>query len=188
MRAESFTFAAAALLFSAVSAMTPAGVFPVNTENMTNFFDTTMLAVNGANIPKANTTKAPTIALDKNLNGTTFAVIMFDPDTAATGVGGNGTNSFMHWFQGGLTSSATSTKVAGKTVFTLVNAKNTTAVNAYIQPGPPAGETHRYTQILIATTGLKAFNVSRNSFDAAAFVKQANVTVVSSNFFNVTGV
>jgi len=65
------------------------------------------------------------------------------------------------------------------------------------QPSPPVGQTHRYTQILIATTGIKGFvvssavgnaTVSRMGFDMAAFVQQANVTVVSSNFFNVTGV
>jgi hypothetical protein len=83
-----------------------------------------------------DTAKAPTIALDKNLNGTTFAVIMFDPDTPATGVGGNGTNSFMHWFQDGFTSSSTSVSVAGKTVFPLVNAKNVTAVQSYVYVVP----------------------------------------------------
>ena len=65
------------------------------------------------------------------------------------------------------------------------------------QPGPPVGETHRYTQILIDTTGVKGSVVSsatgnatltRTGFDMANFVQEANVMVVSSNFFNVTGV
>jgi hypothetical protein len=48
------SFALAALFVGYVLAMTPAGVFPVNKENMTNFFDTTTLATNGANIPRAS--------------------------------------------------------------------------------------------------------------------------------------
>jgi phosphatidylethanolamine-binding protein (PEBP) family uncharacterized protein len=148
MRAGSF-FMTSLLAYNG-AAMTPAGVFPVNTENMTNFFQVATLATNGANIPKASTfmlnlcalmltlldtSTAPTVALDKELNGTTFAIIMFDPDTPATGIGGNGTNSFLHWFQDGLISSATSTKVggsSGKTVFTLINSENTTAVQSYV--------------------------------------------------------
>jgi len=141
---------------------------------------------------------------------------MFDPDTPATGVGGNGTNSFLHWFQDGLTSDTTNIQIGGpqgKTVFPLVNALHIAAVQSYVyvhrilrersrdskvvanhfvydysQPGPPVGQTHRYTQMLIATTGLKPFNVSRQSFDMAAFVKANNLSIVSSNFFNVTGV
>jgi len=50
MRAGSFT--AAAVLASVVLGMTPPGVLPVNTENLTNFYDTSTLATNGANIPK----------------------------------------------------------------------------------------------------------------------------------------
>lgn len=58
---------------------------------------------------------------------------MFDPDTPATGIGGNGTNSFMHWFQDGLTSSTVATKVGGtngKEVFNLVNVGNKTVAAA----------------------------------------------------------
>lgn len=55
-------------------------------------------------------------------------------------------------------------------------------------PGPPKGETHRYTQILVDTTGMKPFNVSRNAFDPNAFVMKNSLKVISSNFFNVTGV
>lgn len=64
-------------------------------------------------------------------------------------------------------------------------------------PGPPTGETHRYTQVLLDVTGVTSFVVSqavgdatttRRAFDMAEFVRQTNLTVVSSNFFNVTGV
>lgn len=74
----------------------------------------------------------PTLPLDHSLTGLTFAVIMIDPDTPATGVGGNGTNSLIHWFQEGYTSSNTSTSVAGKNVFPLVMTKNVTAVQTYL--------------------------------------------------------
>jgi hypothetical protein len=69
--------------------------------------------------------------------------------------------------------------------------------NGKSPPGPPKGETHRYVQILLQTTGVNGFVVSpdvanatlsRQKFDMAKFVQQANLTVVSSNFFNVTGV
>lgn len=53
MKTGSFA-ALAAFYAGVVNAMTPAGVFPVNTENMTNFYDTSTLATNGANIAKAS--------------------------------------------------------------------------------------------------------------------------------------
>lgn len=177
MRAGFFTVAAGLLVFGDMgAALTPKGVMPMNTENMTNYYDTSTLATNGVNVAKASlsphlhpflpsslspspylppiynamqydadnglkdTTIAPTVALDKVINGTTFALIMFDPDTPATGIGGNGTNSFMHWFQDGLTSSAVATKVggaSGKEVFNLVNVGNKTVATAsymYVSP------------------------------------------------------
>ncbi|RDW63819.1 hypothetical protein BP6252_11364 [Coleophoma cylindrospora] len=195
MKAGSFIVAAA--VTGLANAMTPPGVFPVNTENMTVFFDTSVLATNGVNIPKDNTKIAPTLALDRMLTGRTFAVVMIDPDTPATGVGGNGTNSLIHWFQDGFTSSSSSVTVAGKTVVPLVNVANTTAIQAYLQPqsGPANGQTHRYTQFLIDTTNVTTFNVdpslknatkTRSGFDMAKFVTEANVQVLSANWFNVT--
>jgi len=63
---------------------------------------------------------------------------MFDPDTPATGVGGNGTNSFLHWFQDGLTSDVNPVIIGatngtgGKSVFRLINAGNIEAVEPYV--------------------------------------------------------
>ncbi|RDW65313.1 hypothetical protein BP5796_10005 [Coleophoma crateriformis] len=201
MRAGSFSFvsvaATATMLVGLVSGMTPTGVFPQNSENMTNFFDTSTAATNGVNIPRRNTNIAPTLALDKAIANKTFAVVMFDPDTPATGVGGNGTNSFLHWFQDGLTSSVSEVDVAGKNVTPLVNVFSVAPLQTYVQPSPPTGQTHRYVQILLDTTGVTGFVVSaatgnattsRTGFDMNAFVKESGLTVFSSNFFNVTGV
>ncbi|KAL3423756.1 phosphatidylethanolamine-binding protein PEBP protein [Phlyctema vagabunda] len=131
MRASSFAILAAAAVVGQASANTPPGVFPVDNNQMTNFYDTSVLATNGVNIPKANTAIAPTVAFDTQLNGT-FAIVMFDPDTPATGIGGNGTNSFLHWFQDGLTSVSTPVNVAGRGVFPLANAANIGPVQGYL--------------------------------------------------------
>lgn len=77
------------------------------------------------------------MALDAQLTGKTFAIVMFDPDTPATGIGGNGTNSFLHWFQDGLTSDVASLVVGGnstnaKTVFPLKNVGNINAIQPYV--------------------------------------------------------
>lgn len=52
MRAGSFALFTAAT--GMASAMTPVGLFPVNTENMTVYFDPTVAAVNGFNVPQAS--------------------------------------------------------------------------------------------------------------------------------------
>jgi hypothetical protein len=65
---------------------------------------------------------------------------MFDPDTPATGVGGNGTNSFLHWFQDGLTSDTTQIQIGGptgKVVFPLVNALHINAIQPYVYVSVP---------------------------------------------------
>lgn len=63
------------------------------------------------------------------------------------------------------------------------------------QSGPANGQTHRYTQFLIETTNVTSFTVdpslanatkTRSGFDVAKFVTEANVKVLSANWFNVT--
>ncbi|RDW74138.1 hypothetical protein BP5796_07580 [Coleophoma crateriformis] len=188
MKAGSFTLVAAALV-GMTSAMTPSGLIPSNKENMTVFFNTSALATNGAAVSIAGAKTAPMLALDKNLAGKTFAVVMIDPDPKGVG---NGSNAILHWMQDGFSSSATSITIAGKTVFPLVNTKNTTAVETYLSPGPPVGSTHRYTQYLLDTTGKTTFpqagaNFSRGSFTIETFLQQINMTAFSANFFNATG-
>jgi len=72
-----------------------------------------------------------TMALDKQLTGVTFMVVMIDPDAPPLGLGGNGSQAFLHWMQNGLTSAATNVTIQGKTVFPLVNAANITAIQSY---------------------------------------------------------
>jgi hypothetical protein len=72
-----------------------------------------------------------TMALDKQLTGVTFMVVMIDPDAPSLGLGVNGSQAFLHWMQNGLTSAATNVTIQGKTVFPLVNAANITAIQSY---------------------------------------------------------
>lgn len=73
---------------------------------------------------------APTMALDKTISGLTFMVVMTDPD--AVGLGSNGSSSFLHWMQDGFTSATTNVTVQGKTVVSLLNSGNVTAIASYI--------------------------------------------------------
>jgi len=154
MRAGSFavTFG----LAGCVSSMTPPGLIPSNAENMTAFFDTTKLATNGAaitqagnnpppplhtsllahNNPRTESINPPTLALDKNLAGVTFTVVMIDPDAPPLGLGGNGSQAFLHWMQDGLTSAPNSVTVQGKTVFPLENAGGIAPIQAYLYISP----------------------------------------------------
>jgi hypothetical protein len=73
----------------------------------------------------------PTMTLDKQLTGATFIVAMIDPDAPQLGLGGNGSQAFLHRMQDGLTSAATNVTIQSKTVFPLVNAANITAIQSY---------------------------------------------------------
>lgn len=111
-------------------------------------------------------------------------------------------HTFLHWMQTDLTpatASSTMTTVNGTlTGFTLTNAKNTTAIVAYTQPGPPAQNplSHRYTEILVDTsslsaaglTALKTAAATRVGFDINTTLKAAGLSnnVVAGNSFNVS--
>jgi len=56
---------------------------------------------------------------------------MIDPDAPPLGVGGNGSQAFLHWMQDGLTSAPNSVTVQGKTVFPLENAGGIAPIQAY---------------------------------------------------------
>lgn len=181
---------AAVALAGAAIAFTPPGFQPASTNNLTVAFGN-VLAVNGKDIPKADTAKAPTVGTTQKLFGT-YAIMMVDPDIPASA---GSTNELLHWMQAGLTSANTTTTVAGVQVFELVNVGNTTALASYIQPSPPnrAPLSHRYTQMLLNTTGnssivstLASFAQTRQNFSAVNVVKAAGLTVLAGNSFNVT--
>jgi hypothetical protein len=112
------------------------------------------------------------------------------------------TNTLLHWMQTGLTP-ATSPTMLNTTngqnmVFMLQNTTQTAPAAPYIGPGPPARNplSHRYTQILVDTSGVTAQSTnsletaakSRFGFDAMTVLMQAGLEakVVAGNSFNVT--
>lgn len=120
--------------------------------------------------------------------------MMVDPDIPPQTVGGP-TTELLHWMQAGLVSANTTTTIGGVKVFELINPGNTSALASYIQPSPPnkAPLSHRYTQMLLNTTGnssvlstLSKFAATRQNFSAVNVVQSAGLTVLAGNSFNVT--
>lgn len=120
--------------------------------------------------------------------------MMVDPDIPPNTAGGT-TSELLHWMQGGLVSANSSSKIAGVTVFELVNPSNTSAFASYIGPSPPnkSPTSHRYTQLLMRTDGntsvlttLAKFGQTRSNFSAVNVVKSSGLTVLAGNSFNVT--
>jgi hypothetical protein len=116
---------------------------------------------------------------------------MVDPDVPT----GASTSELLHWMQPGLVSASNSTFIAGVQMFELINPNKVSAFATYIQPSPPnkAPNTHRYTQLLLNTTGnssvlstLSKFAATRTNFSAVNVVKAAGLTVLAGNSFNVT--
>jgi len=182
----------ASALAGAVAAFTPPGFEPASSNNLTVAFGNT-LAVNGVNLPRAETASAPTIATTERLSGS-YTIMMVDPDIPPQTIGG-ATSELLHWMQSGLVSSNESTTIGGIKVFELVNPSNTAPFASYIQPTPPnkVPLSHRYTQLLLNTTGnssalttLAKFSTTRTNFSAVNVVKSAGLTVLMGNSFNVT--
>lgn len=133
------------------------------------------------------------------MTGTSYAVIMIDLDIPTNS---SQTNTLLHWMQTGLTPSKTATMLnttsGSKQIFLLQNTTQTPPLAAYIGPGPPARTplSHRYTQILVDTSGLAAQSISaleasaktRIGFNAMNVLTQAGLEakVVAGNSFNVT--
>jgi len=139
------------------------------------------------------TASAPTVGTTEKLFGT-YTVMMVDPDIPPQTAGG-ATSELLHWMQSGLVSSNTSTTVGGQTFFELVNPSNTTPIASYIQPSPPnkSPTSHRYTQLLLNTTGnssalstLAKLGMTRQNFRAVNVVNSAGLQVLRGNSFNVT--
>lgn len=197
----------AVALAGAAIAFTPSGFTPSSTQNMSVIFGNT-LAINGKEMQKAgehpillwqarmltsqDVATAPTLGTASRMFGT-YAVMMVDPDVPSGP--GNSTSQLLHWMQAGFVSSNTSTTIAGVTTFELINPNNSTAFATYIQPSPPnkAPNTHRYTQLLLNTTGntsalttLAKFAMTRTNFSAANVINMAQLKIVAGNSFDVS--
>lgn len=111
------------------------------------------------------------------------------------------TNTLLHWMQTGLTPATEATALnsskGAANVFALQTGQ-TAAFAPYLQPNPPARVplSHRYTQILVDTTGvqqtaldsLKSAAQNRQGFKAQDVLTAAGLQskVVAGNFYNVT--
>jgi phosphatidylethanolamine-binding protein len=111
------------------------------------------------------------------------------------------TNTLLHWMQTGLTPATAATAVnssSGKANAFALQAGQTAAFATYLQPNPPARVplSHRYTQILVDTSGvqqtaldsLKSAAQNRMGFKAEEVLTAAGLQnkVVAGNFYNVT--
>jgi len=182
------------VLAGAATAFTPPGFEPASTNNLTVIFGNT-LAVNGKDILKGETAQPPIVGTSTKLVGT-YTIMMVDPDIPPVTAGGP-TSELLHWMQPGLVSADNSTLIAGIQMFELINPSNISAFATYIQPSPPnkVPNTHRYTQLLLNTTGnsgalstLSTFAATRTNFSAVNVVQNAGLTVLFGNSFNVTNI
>ncbi|KAK4127717.1 hypothetical protein N657DRAFT_653867 [Parathielavia appendiculata] len=178
-----------------VLARTPAGFKPAS--------ETDLIVENPTrsnNLPV--TTSEPRIGTLTRLNGTSYAVMMIDLDIPTDNP--PKTNTLLHWMQTGLTPSTTATQLDTSSgtmqVFLLHknNQSNTTAIVPYFSPNPPAriALSHRYTQILVDTSGLteegtevlRTAATTRRGFDAEPVLERAGLEgrIVAGNSYNVT--
>ncbi|KAH8751712.1 phosphatidylethanolamine-binding protein [Hyaloscypha sp. PMI_1271] len=180
------------VLAGAATAFTPAGFEPASSNNLTVVFGNT-LATNGKNILKAETAQPPIIGTSQKLFGS-YTIMMVDPDIPPQTAGGP-TGELLHWMQSGLVSANNATFIGGVRMFELINPTNTSALATYIQPSPPnkSPNTHRYTQMLLNTTGnssalstLSTFAKTRSGFSAVNVVKSSGLNVLFGNSFDVT--
>ncbi len=119
--------------------------------------------------------------------------MMLDPDIPASTPGGP-TGERLHWMQQGLVSANSTSTIAGRKVYQLINPGNVSAFAAYQQPTPPykVPYSHRYVEVLLDTTNmpnnsvLATFAGNRSSFDAVKVINTAGVSVLLGNWFNVT--
>ncbi|KAK0101137.1 hypothetical protein ONS95_012881 [Cadophora gregata] len=178
----------------AATAVTPPGFQPASNGELIVAFGNT-LALNGKELTKAETAQVPTIGTTQRLMGT-YAVMMVDPDIPPQIVGGP-TGELLHWMQQGLTSATTATMIGGMMVFVLSSASNETAFAPYFGPSPPnkVPNTHRYTQLLLDTSGsnnslvisqLRQAAATRLNFNAVNVVRAAGVPILAGNSFNVS--
>lgn len=111
------------------------------------------------------------------------------------------TNTLLHWMQTDLTPATAATALnssSGNANAFALQTGQTAAFATYLQPNPPARVplSHRYTQILVDTTGvqqtaldsLKTAAQNRQGFKAEEVLTAAGLQnkVVAGNFYNVT--
>ncbi|KAK6584702.1 hypothetical protein PZA11_002926 [Diplocarpon coronariae] len=178
-------------LAGAATAITPSGFAPASNVDLIVAFGNT-LALNGKSMTKedgASTHPRDHAALDRHLHRHDGRS-RYPPQTP-----GGPTGELLHWMQQDFTSSPTSTTIGGMQVFVLRSAANATAPAPYFGPSPPnkAPNTHRYTQLLLDTTGnaagadsLQKAGATRTNFNAVNVVSLAGVKVVAGNSFDVT--
>ncbi len=142
---------------------------------------------------RTETANVPTLGTSQQLFGS-YTIMMVDPDIPPATVGG-ATSELLHWMQAGFVSATTSTTIGGVQVFELINPSNMSAFAAYLQPSPPnkVPHTHRYTQLLLNTTGnssslstLSTFAKTRTNFSAVNVINSAGVSIVAGNSFDVS--
>ncbi|KAK3326501.1 phosphatidylethanolamine-binding protein [Apodospora peruviana] len=194
----------AALVVAATASLaaTPAGFEPASTTDLYVLFNGTA-ALNGQAMPRLSTTTQPMLGTTTRLNGSSYAVLMIDIDIPTNTP--PETNTLLHWMQTGLTPATTATNImtsGGRAIqlFLLENRTQTEPVVTYFGPNPPARTplSHRYTQILVDTSGVTAQSINglqsaagtrpAIGFNASAVLEDANLAnkVVAGNFFNVT--
>ncbi|KAK4151311.1 CEN-like protein 1 [Chaetomidium leptoderma] len=193
---------AALVAAATVLARTPAGFTPSSGTDLIVEYNG-FAPLNGAVISRTVTTSQPRIGTLARLNGTSYAVMMIDLDIPTDTP--PQTNTLLHWMQAGLTPATTPTQL--NTTSGLIRAflllpnnatADTDAIAPYFGPNPPARIplSHRYTQILVDTSGLTAQGtqalrtaaVTIRGFDAGAVLAAAGLEgrIVAGNSFNVT--
>ncbi|AEO62797.1 uncharacterized protein THITE_154280 [Thermothielavioides terrestris NRRL 8126] len=187
------------LAAASVLARTPPGFTPSSETDLVVEYKG-FAPMNGAVVSKSVTAAEPRIGTLARLNGSSYAVIMIDLDIPTNNP--PKTNTLLHWMQTGLVPAASVTTLNSTSgpirAFLLENRSNSTALAPYIGPNPPARVplSHRYTQILVDTSGLTERGMlalqtaakNRSGFDAPTVLASAGLTgkVAAGNSFNVT--
>ncbi|KAK4042918.1 CEN-like protein 1 [Parachaetomium inaequale] len=205
---------AALVAAATVLARTPAGFTPSSETDLVVEYNG-FAPLNGVVVSRSVTTSQPRIGTRARLNGTSYAVMMIDLDIPTNNP--PETNTLLHWMQTGLTPATAPTTLnttAGTISAFLLEPRSSSsnsttgaaaaaaavaeAIRPYSGPNPPARVplSHRYTQILVDTSGLTAQGVEAlrgaaatiRGFDAGTALAAAGLEgrVVAGNSYNVT--
>ncbi|KAI0471970.1 PEBP-like protein [Xylariaceae sp. FL0804] len=185
---------------SGALAQTPKGFEPSSETSLLVTYGETV-AADGDNLKMSTVKSAPAIGTQKQLAGSSFAVIMVDLDIP-TGKAPGQTTTYLHWLQQNLTQDDAAAAQSGshlKTYQLQVPASGSPAAYAaYVQPAPPAQVplSHVYAQILVDTSdatetdlaALKQAAQTRVAFDPDAVLTHVGLAgkVVAGNYYNVT--
>ncbi|KAK4110694.1 PEBP-like protein, partial [Canariomyces notabilis] len=190
-----------AVLVAATAAMgqTPEGFTPASDTSLIVDYRG-VVPLNGTVVSRNATLTQPRIGTLSQLTGTSYAVMMIDLDIPTANP--PETDTLLHWMQTGLTPATTATQLnttAGTIrAFLLENSTSTAPIVPYFGPNPPARIplSHRYTQILVDTSGitdegmetLREAAATIRGFNAESVLRQAGLEsmVVAGNSYNVT--